>query len=86
MTHRDRVLQVVAIVLTTLAEVPSAPAGILYSGLMGRFTLDEFTSAEMALVASGNVTKSGHVLTITAYGRETVQHLRLAFAAKGMTI
>ena len=64
-----RVLQLVEIILTTLAEVPSAPSGILYSGLMGRYTLEEYMTAETAMLRESLITKSYHVLTITDAGK-----------------
>ena len=67
---RSNLVRLYAVVLTTLADVPSAPAGTLYAGLMAEgFSFDEFQTVTSALVASGDATRSGHVLTITDKGR-----------------
>jgi len=81
-----RVLQLVAIVLTTLAEVPSAPAGVLYSGLMARYTLDEYMMAETAMRREGLITKAYHVLTITDAGRLLAKSLTQTIMASQVPV
>ena len=81
-----RVLQLVAIVLTTLAEVPSAPAGVLYSGLMARYSLAEYMMSEAAMLREGLITKAYHVLTITDAGKILAKSLTRAIMASQVPV
>jgi hypothetical protein len=77
---RDQVNRILAAVITTLAEVPDgeAPSGIILAGLMhDGVTSDDWRGLRDILIAGKLVEpKPGHVLAITAKGRELAQKIR----------
>lgn len=75
-----------AAILTMLAEVGSAPSGVVYAALMSLdaelYTHTRYTRLVALLVGGGLVTKSGlHVLELTAEGREMARQIEEAVTA-----
>lgn len=74
MLTRNQINLALVAILATLAEVDSAPAGILYTALQARdaqvYTLEAWEMLRGILLAGGLVTESAHELSITAKGRQ----------------
>jgi coproporphyrinogen III oxidase-like Fe-S oxidoreductase len=57
-------------IITALADIDEAPAGIVYSGLMGKgLSFNGYMALQASLVGTGLCTLSGNVLRITDDGR-----------------
>jgi predicted transcriptional regulator len=79
--QKSVVLLVVKAVLETLAEVPEgAPSGTVYMALMSSLGLSHAAYQGLLgnLVGSGAITNSGHLLRITAEGKQMIEAMRKA--------
>lgn len=70
---RAKIFQILSVILTTVVDVgdEGTPSGVLYSGLVGILSFDEYTFGVSALKQQGQITEEGHVLRPTDKGKLT---------------
>ncbi len=68
---RNQTTIAIASILTTLAELGKAPAGIVYAGLMANgISHGDYMELQTMLVSSNLVTLKSNVMRLTSTGRE----------------